>query len=942
MAQPVMQHSFHAGEWAPALNARVDLAKYKSAAGLLRNFFVDYRGGASTRMGTKYILQAFKSATAVRLIPFSASFTVNYVLEFGDGYIRFHFNGAPVLEASKAILGITQASPGSINITAHGFNTGDWVFLTGIVGMTQLNGRYVRVVKIDADHFSAQRLLDSSAINTGAYGAYISGGTAARVYTLPSPYAAADLALVKYAQNVNTMVLCHPNYQPQILTLITANNWTIATLTFGATVSAPSIPTVTTTLAAGNINYSYLVTAVDTNGQESAASPTQSLTGVQDITTTPGTNTISWVGVSGAQYYNVYKATRRYGAPVAAGSTHGFIGFSFGTVFADTNITSDFSITPPIPQNPFLGGPVLSATITNPGNYTTVPTITFAPPPAGQTATGLVTLQVVGTPTVSSGGGINFVPGDRLTNGTTPLVKVIVATVDGSGSILTIQPITALGAFPGSVSSGSVPGNPVNFIRETGSGFGSVNLNLTWGVGFINILSGGSSYLTPPAITFSSGAATATAVIGGNTGNPAVPAYFQQRLVLAAPQLAPGRMNLSRPLSYTNFDKSNPIQPDDAIEATLSTLTLNSIKAMIPMPTGLVTLTDKQAWLVNGGGTNTPITPIDATANPQAYNGAGDLPPIVGNYDVLYVQAKGSIVRDLSFNFYTQIYTGTDISVLSSHLFYGFTITGWAFAEEPFKVIWAVRSDGQCLSLTFLKEQDLIGWAHSDTNGLFKSVCSVTETVSFGAVDAVYFVIQRTINGNTVQYIERMAERIFPNGVVDAWCVDAGLQYSGAPATNFTGAEHLAGTTLTGLADGQVVAVTPTTDGAFTLGVAASKVTVGLSFLPQLQTLALDLGEPTVQSKRKKVTGVTTRVQDTLGLSAGRSFTSLVPMKDLVRGNVGTMSNTVVTDLVTSDARTIVDPQWDVFGQYCFQQSNPYPATILGVIPEIVVGDTPK
>jgi hypothetical protein len=363
---------------------------------------------------------------------------------------------------------------------------------------------------------------------------------------------------------------------------------------------------------------------------------------------------------------------------------------------------------------------------------------------------------------------------------------------------------------------------------------------------------------------------------------------------------------------------------------------------MIPMPTGLVTLTDKQAWLVNGGGTNTPITPIDATANPQAYNGAGDLPPIVGNYDVLYVQAKGSIVRDLSFNFYTQIYTGTDISVLSSHLFYGFTITGWAFAEEPFKVIWAVRSDGQCLSLTFLKEQDLIGWAHSDTNGLFKSVCSVTETVSFGAVDAVYFVIQRTINGNTVQYIERMAERIFPNGVVDAWCVDAGLQYSGAPATNFTGAEHLAGTTLTGLADGQVVAVTPTTDGAFTLGVAASKVTVGLSFLPQLQTLALDLGEPTVQSKRKKVTGVTTRVQDTLGLSAGRSFTSLVPMKDLVRGNVGTMSNTVVTDLVTSDARTIVDPQWDVFGQYCFQQSNPYPATILGVIPEIVVGDTPK
>jgi len=44
------------------------------------------------------------------------------------------------------------------------------------------------------------------------------------------------------------------------------------------------------------------------------------------------------------------------------------------------------------------------------------------------------------------------------------------------------------------------------------------------------------------------------------------------------------------------------------------------------------------------------------------------------------------------------------------------------------------------------------------------------------------------------------------------------------------------------------------------------------------------------------------------------------------------MSNQVITGLVTGDARTIVDPQWDVFGQYYIQQPNPYPASILGVI----------
>ena len=158
---------------------------------------------------------------------------------------------------------------------------------------------------------------------------------------------------------------------------------------------------------------------------------------------------------------------------------------------------------------------------------------------------------------------------------------------------------------------------------------------------------------------------------------------------------------------------------------------------------------------------------------------------------------------------------------------------------------------------------------------------------------------------------------------------------------------------VTGLADGVVINFTMPVNGTFQFGIGgttglttipnASIVTVGLSFLPQLGTLPLDLGEPTAQGKRKKVSAVTIRVRDALGLTAGRNLASgQVPMKDLVLGNVGTMSNTIVTGLVTGDARVIVDPQWDVFGQYYIQQPNPYPASILGVIPEIELGDTGK
>jgi hypothetical protein len=191
--------------------------------------------------------------------------------------------------------------------------------------------------------------------------------------------------------------------------------------------------------------------------------------------------------------------------------------------------------------------------------------------------------------------------------------------------------------------------------------------------------------------------------------------------------------------------------------------------------------------------------------------------------------------------------------------------------------------------------------------------------------------------------------------MTDAWQVDAALQYNGAAVLSFTGAQHLAGATVTGLATdnlGNVTVITPfvmAVNGAFTLSAPTpvgstgyTRVTIGLPFTPQLQTLAIDVGEPTIQGKMKKINAVTLRVAQTLGLQIGQTFSTLVNMKDLVLGNVGSMTNQVVTDLVTGDARTFIDPSWNVPGQYCIQQSLPLPATITGVIPQLAVGDTPK
>lgn len=949
MSQAVIQASFNSGEWSPTLNARVDLAKYRSGAALLQNFFVDYRGGASTRPGTQYILQAYKSSQHVRIIDMQASFTVGYVLELGDFYMRFYNNGSPVLEDAFDISGVDLTDPCVIEVVGNDFVVGDWVFINGVVGTTQLNGKYFEVLAVAGNDVTLGRILDGADIDATGYTAYISDGTVARVYTLITPWAADDLMLLKFQVDVNAMRFTHPDYQPYILTLITANNWTLLPIVFGTTVSAPTGIGAATTLGPGSVFYSYTVVALDANGQESGAGTPATLSSLLDLRTTAGSNTITWNAVPGAIGYNIYKAEIRYGGAVPAGATHGYIGFATGTTFIDSNIAPDFSITPAIVQNPFQGAGIASVAVTAPGDYTglAVPTATATAAPAGGvTATLQVSVGVLSATNSTLNPGVLSVGQELI-----PHTGTYGGNTFGGFRLRVTQvtPSILLEVMnQGSISSGTAT-NPIAMARSGSPGEGVGNIIPVWGVILVSVISPGAGYLVTPTITFSVGAAAATATLGAASGgNPAAIGVFQQRQVYGGPTRAPLQFNLSQPGAPNNFNISNPLRPSDAIQGQLVSQVLNSIKAFVQMPSGLIILTDRAAWLLNAGSSNEAVSQVNVTANAQSYNGISDVPPIIANADILYVQAKGSSVRNLSYNFQQNIFTGTDISVQSSHLFFDHNVDEWCWSEEPFKIAWCIRNDGVLLSLTFLKEQEFIAWAHSHTDGLFKSVANIIEAEGAIIRDVVYLCVEREIDGNTVKYIERMVPRTFENGVIDAWCVDAGLLYEGAPESDFTGGEHLAGKTVTGLADGEVITpfVMPD-DGNFSLPDGPfEKVVIGLAFTCDLQTLALDVGEPTIQGKVKQISYVTVRVADTLGLKIGSSFDTLVPMKDLIRGEVSSTKvgqpedQQIVTDLVTGDAKTQLDSTYTVPGQYCIRQDQPLPATILGVIPQVMVGNT--
>lgn len=285
--------------------------------------------------------------------------------------------------------------------------------------------------------------------------------------------------------------------------------------------------------------------------------------------------------------------------------------------------------------------------------------------------------------------------------------------------------------------------------------------------------------------------ATVRSTVSTPVNYPSCVSYFEQRRVFAASTNQPDTFWASQPGNYTNFDTSFPSQADDAITGTIVGTEVNAITSLTPMTSGLIALTSNGAYLISGGAPGAAFTPSTAVAAAQAFSGASSLQPLRINYDLIYEADRGSAIRDLTYNFYVNVYTGNDISALSSHLLFGNSITTWAWAEEPFKVIWAVRDDGIMLSCTYMKDQDVYGWARHDTIGQFADVSVIAE----GNEDAVYVVAYRPLYSGYSYVTERMASRLFggnpaqniPSDPAQAWCVDCGASYGPTyPAANLT------------------------------------------------------------------------------------------------------------------------------------------------------------
>jgi ubiquitin-activating enzyme E1-like protein len=234
-AAPI-KNNFNSGELSPLMLGRVDFERYATGLRICKNQIPLLQGPVTRRPGTYTCDEVKDSTKATRAVRFKYSTISAFVLEVGDQYIRFKKNRAPVYDLTLVITGITQAAVGVVTyttITGTDPANGDHVDVSGVVGMTQVNGRRFKVSNVNAgaNTFELQTVTGVN-VATSSFTAYSSAGTAKRVYTLTTTYLEADLFQLQFTQSADVVWIRHPDYPERQLSRVTDSAWNLLNTVF--------------------------------------------------------------------------------------------------------------------------------------------------------------------------------------------------------------------------------------------------------------------------------------------------------------------------------------------------------------------------------------------------------------------------------------------------------------------------------------------------------------------------------------------------------------------------------------------------------------------------------------------------------------------------------------------------------------------------------------
>lgn len=733
------QTNFTAGEISPRLYGHTDTTVYKNGLSTATNVIVTPHGPVHKRNGSKFIsrtksVTSSGNANAVKLLKFQFSNSDGVVLEFGDPdsgnpYIRFYASQAQVTDTALTITGITQANPAVVTTSSdHGLSAGDNVYISGVVGMTEINrpNKEYQVGTVGSSTTFQVKEIGGANINSSAYTAYSSGGSVSPIYEIVSPYDIDDIDALSYVQFGNTIYIAHPSYAPRKLTRTSNTSWSLTTIEFSppATVELGYSPDTSLTPSAD--------TGTSVNFTAGSATFLQGDVGRQIINTTPeetGKAIITSITSSTVAVCDIVED------------------------FTDTNAIlsgdwkMDLSPKAQLEFNGYQSGSIIRVNAKYPvgfeGPDLTITGITQSNP-------GVITSASHG---LSVGDRIKLkdIVGMSILNNREYLVRTLLTNTIDMDDPDTGADIDTSGY--GAYSSGGIINQIFTGIKQDTFRSDDVGKYILVNDGVLKIV----EYVAATEVKCQVLKAMSSKSDSENwtieeedwtaaRGYPRCVGLFQERLVFGGTESRPTTLYFSETGIFDGFGVGS--LDTDAIIIDVSSKEVNQIN-WLSNSRDLVVGTSGSELTVSAPSSTTGLSPSNIEVQTRTYHGSSTQSPVNVSSETLFIQGSTRKIRTFRYDFNLDGYTGEDLNFYAEHLTEG-GIKEIAYAQEPDSIIYAVTNSGDMLVGTYVREQKILGWSKFTTDGSYENV----QVISNGTRDEVWVTVKRTIDSIDYRYVE--------------------------------------------------------------------------------------------------------------------------------------------------------------------------------------------
>lgn len=399
-------------------------------------------------------------------------------------------------------------------------------------------------------------------------------------------------------------------------------------------------------------------------------------------------------------------------------------------------------------------------------------------------------------------------------------------------------------------------------------------------------------------------------------GYPRAVSLYQQRLYAAGSPNFPETIWASGIGLY--FDFTPGTDDDDGFSYAASSDQVNQIEH-VSSSRVLTVLTQGEEFTVDGGSSNS-VTPTNINVRSQSIYGCAQVRPVRVANELIYAQRAGKKIRSMAYDFNTDSFRSQNLTRLAAHVTSS-GIVDMAFQAEPNPVVWMVRNDGVLVSMTYDRDDNVCGFARHTTNGLYKSVAAIPGDDG----DVLFALVQRNVNGNTVQYVEQFDQDVMTDAAI--------VGSTDTPTATWFGFSLLEGELVDVKADGIFMGEMTVTGGTITLPRTASSIEVGLHYESQITTLSPNVsggGTSTSQGNQVRTGDVEIRLLESINIVVDGQRVSFQEF--------GTAVLDKAPQPFTGD-KSISRAGWDEHSEITLVQDQPYQWHVLALIRHFTVNN---